>query len=220
MTARNNILKRIHQALENKNTEPVHKPDFTSEQFLAREGEHIEVIFAENFTKGKGDFFYCPSLEDFLADLTTFLQKKEIKELFAWDDYLQKLLQVARIDFNADDENLPRIDASLTLCELLVARTGSILISSQQAAGRRLSIYPQIHIVLAFTSQLVNHIKEALQIIHEKYSNQAPSLLTLLSGPSTLWDQQKNPIHGIQGPQEIVLFLVDDIVESTQDLHE
>ena len=54
------------------------------------------------------------------------------------------------IEFSDDEETFVRdAEASLTTCESLITRTGSLLVSSANAGGRRLSIYPPTHMVVA-----------------------------------------------------------------------
>ena len=55
-------------------------------------------------------------------------------------------------------EDLPEADVSITTCEALIARTGSILMSSAQESGRTVSVYAPVHICIAYTSQLVYDI--------------------------------------------------------------
>jgi L-lactate dehydrogenase complex protein LldG len=78
--------------------------------------------------------------------------------------------------------DLNTCQASITSCEQLVARTGSILLSSGQKSGRSTSVYAPAHICIAYTSQLVYDIGDGLQFIQEKYGNNLPSLITLATG--------------------------------------
>jgi len=98
----------------------------------------------------------------------------------------------------------------ITTCEALIARTGSILISSGSAAGRRLSIYPSIHVVVAYASQLKNDTIDAIQFMNEKYQGQLPSLMSVVAGPSRTADIEKTLVLGAHGPRELFLFLIDD----------
>jgi len=105
--------------------------------------------------------------------------------------------------------DLDNCDASITTCESLVARTGSMLISSAQQTGRTASVYAPVHICIAFTHQLVYDIKEALQLLSKKYNHQIPSLVSLATGPSRTADIEKTLVVGVHGPKEVFCFLVD-----------
>jgi len=108
-----------------------------------------------------------------------------------------------------DAENFEEGMISITLCEALVARTGSIMVSSKQQSGRRYVSIPTIHLVVAYTSQLVNELKDALQLIRSKYQD-LPSQIVAISGPSRTADIEKTLVTGAHGPKEIYVFLVDD----------
>jgi L-lactate dehydrogenase complex protein LldG len=105
--------------------------------------------------------------------------------------------------------SLASSDASITGCEFLVARTGTIVMSAAQQSGRTVSVYAPIHICIAYTNQLVFDIKDALQQLKEKYAGNIPSLITFASGPSRTADIEKTLVTGVHGPKEVYCFLVD-----------
>ena len=104
---------------------------------------------------------------------------------------------------------LENCDVSITGCEYLVARTGSIVMSTAQSSGRSTSVYAPIHICIAFTNQLVYDLKDALQAAKDKYGNNLPSLITFATGPSRTADIEKTLVVGVHGPKEVYLFLVE-----------
>jgi L-lactate dehydrogenase complex protein LldG len=107
------------------------------------------------------------------------------------------------------DVELKDCDCSITSCEALVARTGSIVLSSNQTKGRTTSVYAPVHICIAFTNQLVYDIKDALQMMRNKYGEHLPSLITFATGPSRTADIEKTLVVGVHGPKEVYLFLVE-----------
>jgi L-lactate dehydrogenase complex protein LldG len=102
----------------------------------------------------------------------------------------------------------------LTSCAALVARTGSIVVTPATASGRRLSIYPDQHIVLARPSQVVAEIGDALQVVQAHYGDALPSMLSLTTGPSRTADIEKTLVLGAHGPRRLTLFLLEDDAES------
>jgi L-lactate dehydrogenase complex protein LldG len=106
-----------------------------------------------------------------------------------------------------DNPDLASCDVSVTSCESLVARTGSMLLSSAQN-GRTVSVYAPVHICIAHTNQLVFDIKDALGLVKKKYPADIPSLITFASGPSRTADIEKTLVTGIHGPKEVFCFLV------------
>lgn len=214
MSAKENILNRIREALNTPTERPIIKPSFASEIYNRKE-ELPEVIFAENFTINNGEFFFCENLEQFVINLKVFLKEKQIQNIFITEKYLQEIAKINHVAFQTNIQNLEDSEASITLCENLVARTGSILVSSKQMTGRSLTVFPPIHIVLAFTSQLVNDVQDALGIIKEKYKDDFPSMISFITGPSRTADIEKTLVLGAHGPKELILFLVDDVSENS-----
>jgi L-lactate dehydrogenase complex protein LldG len=107
-------------------------------------------------------------------------------------------------------KNLHDCDASITTCEALVARTGTIVMSAAQQSGRTVSVYAPVHICIAYTSQLMYDVKDAINTIKEKYKDNLPSLITFATGPSRTADIEKTLVVGVHGPKEVFCFLVDD----------
>jgi L-lactate dehydrogenase complex protein LldG len=99
-------------------------------------------------------------------------------------------------------------DAAITGCEYLVARTGSILLSSNGESGRTVSVYAPIHICIAYTHQLVEDISDGLEKVLLQNPTY-PSLLTLATGPSRTADIEKTLVVGVHGPKEVFCFLID-----------
>ena len=203
------ILNKIKQALSKKKTN-LQEPNFSSPVFSKSVEPDLSIVFAENFLKTKGEFVFCESEKEFVKSLELVAGKKEVQNIFAWEEALYPLLEKTNIPFIRDDKGFIHADAGITLCESLIARTGSVLISSGSRAGRRLSIFPHIHIAVAFTSQVVDDIENALSMLRKKYEGNLPSMISLETGPSRTADIEKTLVLGAHGPKELILFLIDD----------
>lgn len=204
------VLRKVREALAMSAPFLPSTPDFTTSVY-APLLEDLSVLFAETFIRNSGTFVYCENEEDFFDQLFEFKRVRGLDNLYVWEPILKKILHAGGINFNGTEENfIGHADAALTTCEALVARTGSILISSANASGRRLSVYPAMHLVVAKLSQLVPDIKQALQVVQKKYDNKLPSMLSLVSGPSRTADIEKTLVMGAHGPKELILFLIDD----------
>jgi L-lactate dehydrogenase complex protein LldG len=106
-------------------------------------------------------------------------------------------------------------DVSFTRCEALLARTGTVLVSSRLSGGRTSTVASQVHAVIAFTDELVPDIKEGFQLLKTKYKGQLPSMFSLLSGPSRTADIEKTLVTPAHGPKAIYVFLLDKPVPSS-----
>ncbi|MFN6038515.1 MAG: lactate utilization protein C, partial [Bacteroidota bacterium] len=99
---------------------------------------------------------------------------------------------------------------SITLCECLIAATGSVAISSSQNCSIRSFISTEIHIVFAFTWQIVSNISDALIFIQKKYPDNQSRQITFISGPSRTADIEQEIVFGAHGPKELYVFLLDE----------
>jgi len=149
----------------------------------------------------------CEDETDLYAKLKSFVANKELSYLFCRDTYIAQQLELNQIPFSFDENHFDAMQAGITGCEFLVARTGSVLVSSASQSGRQLNVFPPIHIVLAHVSQLVNYLDEALVAVQQKYGNHLPSIISTITGPSRTADIEKTLVLGAHGPKEFVVFL-------------
>ena len=213
-TSKEKILKKIRKALIHKSQQEIGDVNTESEIFVTAE-DPLELQFAQNFVNINGKFVFCENENEFLTNFAGIAQDNNWQKLCCFEPVIKELLKRANIPFSDKESELMDTDIGLTFCECLVARTGSVIISSKQASGRRLPIYSNYHIVLAYTSQLVFHIKDALKHIREKYNNQLPSMISTITGPSRTADIEKTLVQGAHGPKEIFVFLIDDNLSET-----
>ncbi len=204
--ARQNILRKIRQALSNSVPVPFPQSDGTESVFKPLQQE-IDVEFAENFTKLQGKFSFCLNENELVEQLQSLIVTRKWDKIYCRESGLKESLSSAGFTINYSDD-LITCDASITGCEFLVARTGSIVMSSAQQSGRTTSVYAPVHICIAYTSQLVYDVKDALTLAKNKYAK-LPSLITFATGPSRTADIEKTLVVGVHGPKEVYCFLID-----------
>ena len=117
-------------------------------------------------------------------------------------------LREVRTDAGYKVEDLESCDAGITECELLVAQTASVLVSSPSAGGRALSVLPPHHIVLARRAQMVPDLTAALEFVSKKYGGKFPSFLSFITGPSRTGDIERILVLGAHGPKKLSILLV------------
>ncbi len=206
--SKENILKKIRKALSHSTPLPFPQSEGNQSVFPPLEQEP-EIEFAEQFTRLQGKFIFCINQQELAFQLTSLIKKQDWQKVYCMEDKL--LTPVAgQLADRLVKEDLAGCDVSITGCEYLVARTGSIVLSSARQSGRSASVYAPVHICIAFTSQLVYDIKDALQAAREKYGNNLPSLISFATGPSRTADIEKTLVVGVHGPKEVFLFLVED----------
>ncbi|HTC01681.1 MAG TPA: LUD domain-containing protein [Ferruginibacter sp.] len=199
-TAKENILKKIKQAL----AQPVPLPFPESEEkntIYEPPRDELDITFAEAFTQLQGKFAFCFNEKEMQQQLQQLITEKQWAKIYCKEDKWNEQF--------SNTINLATCDASITGCECLVARTGTIVMSAAEQSGRTVSVYAPIHICIAYTNQLVFDIKDALELVNKKYTGNIPSLITFASGPSRTADIEKTLVTGVHGPKEVYLFLID-----------
>ncbi len=205
--SRENILSKIRQALVNPVPVPFAGGNTNDNVFLPSTQE-LEIEFAENFTTLLGKFSFCADIGEVANNLNALATARNWHKILCQEDVLKEQLSANGFS-NCSATDLATCDASITTCESLVARTGSMVLSAAQPSGRSVSVYAPVHICIAYTSQLVYDIKDSLQLIKTKYVANLPSLITLATGPSRTADIEKTLVVGVHGPKEVFCFLID-----------
>ncbi len=207
-TSKERMLKKIRKALLEKRENPY--PNLEEGNLYKENLEPLEVLFAEQLTCVSGNFIFCEDSIELIENLLQLADKFNWRKIYCWEPELQEFLSKYEFPFYQTDKDFEQAEVGITLCELLIARNGSIMVSNSSAAGRRLSIYPHNHIVIAKASQLVLDLKDAFLLLKDKYGNQPPSMITVITGPSRTADIEKTLVLGAHGPKELFVFLVDD----------
>ena len=207
-TAKEQMLKKVRKALLVKRENPY--PNLEEQYHYPPVEDILEVIFAEELTKVSGHFVYCEDEIQFIENILLLAEEKKWRKIYCWEPTLQALLDQYEYPYYATDKDFEMAEVGLTLCESLIARNGSVMVSNANASGRRLSIFPHQHIVVAYASQLVLDLKDAFKIMKDKYENNLPSMISTITGPSRTADIEKTLVLGAHGPKELYVFLLDD----------
>ncbi|NOX45466.1 MAG: hypothetical protein GXO89_00630 [Chlorobi bacterium] len=208
-TSREKVLKKLRNALINRSESPFPSLDLNSSVYKDFE-DSLDITFATEFSKVSGKFIYCEDEKDLEGNLVSLIGEKKWKQVFCTEQEIKETLANAGIPFTSMESEFTEMDAGITYCESLIARLGSIMVSSRQTSGRRLNVYPENHIVIARSSQIVPDLKEALVNIKEKYKDNMPSMISVITGPSRTADIEKTLVMGAHGPRELYVFLIDE----------
>lgn len=205
--SKENILKKIRKALSHSTPLPFPQSEGNQPVFQPLDQE-IEVEFAEQFTKLQGKFIYCINQQELAFQLNSLIRKQDWNKVYCLED---KLIASATAQLGERwvKTGLAGCDVAITGCEILVARTGTIVMSAAQPDGRTTSVYAPVHICIAYTNQIVYDLKDALQRLKDMYGSNLPSLITFATGPSRTADIEKTLVVGVHGPKEVYLFLVE-----------
>lgn len=206
---RENMLRRIRKALSRPLAAPFLSQE-TQGEVYPQPSDDLSVIFATEFTRLLGRFSYCADEAELCSHLEALQRERSWANVFCRDEAILSLLERNGMGHFPSTGDLMDCDASLTRCEALVARTGSMLLSSAQTQGRTSSVHAPIHVCIARTSQLVYDISDAIALMKSKYGTALPSAMSLATGPSRTADIEKTLVVGVHGPKEVYCFLVED----------
>ena len=201
------ILKKIRKALIEKSVNGTNV-DFDSDIYQKSE-DPLEITFAQQLTKLNGKFIYCEDERELSENLSSLINENKWEHVFCFENKVKDIVKKSGIPFSENEKDIPHVNVGISFCEYLSARTGSVLVSSKQNSGRRLPAFANYHIVIAYSSQLVYTIKEALTGIKKKYGSNFPSMIVNIAGPSRTADIEKTLVQGAHGPKEIYVFLVN-----------
>ena len=218
-TPKERMLKNIRKGLIEKKENPY--PGLDPDPLYPPSEEYLDLIFATEFTQVKGEFIFCENESHFSDQFNALYLENNWKDIRVWDPPLKSILQNNSISIgfspvsgsliNDSRENLEKADVGFTLCEALIARNGSVLVSSGLESGRGLMILPPVHIVLAFHHQLYMDIKQGLAFLKSKYEENFPSSIAFITGPSRTADIEKTLVLGAHGPKRLIVFFMDSL---------
>jgi|TARA_B110000037_G_scaffold18519_1_gene19242 L-lactate utilization protein LutC len=138
-----------------------------------------DEVFTINFNKNGGKFLYCENMDEVHTFLDKIIEENnwDRKKALIFNTRLKEKFKILKSD-TIQKSDAP--DFLFTTCESLIANDGSLLISSNQIAEKKLVELPENFIVFATTSQFVNTISEGLQGIKAKSKTKIPSNITTI----------------------------------------
>jgi L-lactate dehydrogenase complex protein LldG len=208
VSSKETMLTNIRNALINKAKQPFPNLE-AAEQVYAREEESLEVLFAQELQAVNGGFLFCEDAAELTATLSELITIKNWKQVVCPEPWISGMLQENAFTAFEIAGAVTEAEVGIMGCDALIARTGSILISSRLASGRTLPVYPPVNIVIATTDQLVYDIQNGFDLLRKQYDGQLPSMVNLATGPSRTADIEKTLVLGAHGPREVYVFLLD-----------
>jgi L-lactate dehydrogenase complex protein LldG len=207
-SAKNNILNRLKKVKNNPSPLPYPNLEEEALTIYPEPTDSLDIVFAETFQKNGGKFVFCASTKELIHNLQLLSQQKKWSNVYCWETELQELFDQQNFSYQAKQDDLIHSDASITTCDALIARTGAVLLSSNTASGRSLSIVPPVHIVIATSNQVIYNIKEVLNLQTAR-ENEWPSMLCFTATNSRTADIEKTLVNGAHGPKELYVFFLE-----------
>ena len=168
----------------------------------------IDEKFTINFKANGGKFLYCENMEEVHKSLQNILQENDWEgmNVFLLDARLQDLFKDFDLPVTRKSEEGQYF---LSTCEYLIADDGSLLISSNQIAEKKLGDLPANFIIYATTSQFVENIGEGLRGIKNNNKDRIPTNITTIKHFKTIED--KNFLSYGSSSKNLYLLLLEDL---------
>lgn len=168
----------------------------------------IDERFTINFKANGGKFLYCENMEEIKDSLKQILNENKWndKPVYLLDERLNDLFKGFSFNFSKKASEGVYF---LTSCEYLISDDGSLLISSNQIAEKKLKELPPNFIVYATTSQFVENIGEGLRGIKGKNRNKIPTNITTIKHFKTL--EEKDFLTYGSSSKNLYLLLLEDL---------
>lgn len=198
--AKREILQKIRSA-NAKFPNMAQKPDgeTSANPFNQGEGDLWEA-FSRALEANNGFSKEVDNLDEAIQSILSIRDQYSGGKISCVESELRALLLGAGLDTSSEIE-VPVVDGiSITTCDGLGARTGTIIIDSGKEKGRVSSIYLPVHIVIAHKDQLREDLHSFLEDYAQSKGEDAPSMLSLISGPSRTADIEKTLVLGAHGP--------------------
>ncbi len=162
------------------------KSSETSEQieegkFAPQEQLPLDERFVSRFHEGGGHFIYCANETDALAGISQYAEEHNWFGMYFSDERLRKLENKIRLKVTFENDG--QFPAVISGCEALIAFNGGIMVHNHHTGGRRLSDLPKHHVIIAYTSQIVAHLRDGMESVNLKYREDRPGNIAVIRAP-------------------------------------
>lgn len=177
-------------------------------KFLPKKDHPEDELFTINFNNNGGKFLYCENMDEILDCLHQILDENQWqnKSVLVFNKKLEKQFKNIPWEMTKDPNEGQLL---FTTCEYLIADNGSILISSNQIAEKKLPELPINFIVFASTSQIIRTIGEGLRGIKTKNRKKIPSNITTIKHFKI--EDEKNFLNYGSSAKNLYLLLLEDL---------
>ena len=209
-TTRDKVLADIRDALKDV-TRHVESVPLNNGLIFTKQDEGLADGFTRVFTGIDGQLIRCENGQQLVTMLDGLIKQRNWTNVATRSHMLEQLGSLTNSTLVSDtigNTELEQVQVGITDCEYLVARTGSIVMSTALPAGRAFPVYVPVHVVIAHESQLVYDLDDAILKMEQRYQDNYPSAWYLMSGPSRTGDIEKTLVLGVHGPVEVYVFLI------------
>lgn len=162
-----------------KSKDPQKDPSNERGKYMPEIKIPVDERFTINFKANGGKFLYCENMDEVFFSLEQIQQENRWQDanVLVLDDRIKGLFKNSKLNTT---KKAYEADYFLSTCENLIADDGSLLISSNQIAEKKLTELPENFVIYATTSQIVENIGEGLRGIKDKNKKKIPTNITTI----------------------------------------
>ena len=215
-TAKDVILSRTRHALRDV-PEDETPDDVAIERGYRKEGEDSRQEVVDQFAEYVAEYeatVHRVSEDELQRAIEEALKRRGIERLVVPSDLPEgwlpgnvELLEESPDD-HLDNDELDGSDGVLTGCALGIAQSGTIVLDSGAAQGRRaLTLLPDYHLCVVKEEQIVDLVPEAITLLGDAVKTEGRAV-TFVSGPSATSDIELERVEGVHGPRTLEVLIV------------
>lgn len=192
------VLKLVRNSLLDKAEVPYPQLDMDIDVYTPLNDDPV-MVFAEHIVDNGGKFIYCKDEDDLINKLFSLIEYRNwANHIVSYGDKLKDFLISGGLHTN--DKNNEETEVGIMLCHCIAARNASIIITSNNSDKNKLQKFPNILIIIAFTSQITIDIKTCLN----QLSEEMPQCITTINPGYLLKEEIK----------ELYLFTVENLIQA------
>lgn len=208
--ARDEVLGRVREALRDVPREEAAADVDVPRTYRRETADDVDqlALFTERVTDYRATVRRTPA-PDLPATVASVLTERSVHRLAVPVDLPEQWTVAVEVELVRDDgtlgaADLDSVDGVLTGCSVAVALTGTIVLDSGHAQGRRaLTLVPDYHLCVVRADQIVGGVPEAVRALDPHRP------LTWISGPSATSDIELSRVEGVHGPRTLDVLLVE-----------
>lgn len=172
----------------------------------------LDIRFATKFIQSGGKFIYCESIREAIYGVRMLKEEEGWAHVFCWENEIKDAFADNNFQKGAIGFTIENSDAAISLCEVLIAEEGTIILNPKQASRRRLPCFPKTHIIITDVAHLAGSEAEGLERFYKLHKGELPSIVKIGSCNKGHFYDKQRLILNAEGPENIYVFLVDEII--------
>ncbi|WP_339061272.1 lactate utilization protein C [Tepidibacillus marianensis] len=220
----NKISDRLHRERRSNISSPKYDQFPWDHLYQGMNQEDFTQQFIENL-KGISGRVRRISSSDVGKEIVSIADEIHARNVISWDDprleeygieeALKGKVDYVKWETNKDFDTLTRYaeksHMGITMTELGLSETGTIILYNEGGKGRSVSLLPEVHVAILPSEKIMPRLTQAFQIIKGTFNEKGrlPSLINFISGPSRTSDIEMVLTTGVHGPKELYVLIVD-----------